>query len=246
MESNVRSDGRKPNQIRKTRIYPGVLRHPAGSALVQMGHTQVLCSASVEETLPGWLRGQGRGWVTAEYGMLPGSVDNRAPRHKVSGRSQEIQRLIGRSLRSVVDLHKLGERSITVDCDVVDADGGTRTAAITAAYVALRRAFDRLRDEGHLKEDPMTDSVAAVSVGMVAGEFLLDLCYQEDARADVDFNVVATGSGTLVEVQGTAEGKAFSAQDSQKLIRLALRGIEKLRRVQEKGLAAPARVRGLI
>lgn len=242
----MRIDGRKPNQLRKTRIYPGVLRHPAGSALVQMGHTQVLCSATVEETLPPWLRGQGRGWVTAEYGMLPGSVDSRAPRNKPSGRSQEIQRLIGRSLRSVVDLQALGERSIVLDCDVIDADGGTRTAAITGAFVALRLALDRLKTAGLLDQDPLTDTVAAVSVGIVDDEILLDLCYEEDSRAQVDFNVVATGSGMLVEVQGTAEGKAFSARESQALIRLGLRGIERLRRVQEKGIGAPVRGAGLL
>lgn len=242
----MRIDGRKPNQLRKTRIYPGVLRHPAGSALVQMGHTQVLCSATVEETLPPWLRGQGRGWVTAEYGMLPGSVDSRAPRNKPSGRSQEIQRLIGRSLRSVVDLQALGERSIVLDCDVIDADGGTRTAAITGAFVALRLALDRLKTAGLLDQDPLTDTVAAVSVGIVDDEILLDLCYEEDSRAQVDFNVVATGSGMLVEVQGTAEGKAFSARESQALIRLGLRGIERLRRVQEKGIGAPVPGTGLL
>lgn len=245
-ESSIatRIDGRGPAALRKLQIVRGVLRYPAGSALIRTGGTHVLCSATIEETLPGWLRGQGRGWVTAEYGMLPGAVPDRSPRHKVSGRSQEIQRLIGRSLRSIIDLTRLGERSIVIDCDVLEADGGTRTAAITGGYVALRDAVRSLLDSGRLTEDPIREPVAAASVGIVGGQHLLDLCYEEDSSAEVDFNVVATGSGRLVEVQGTAEGEAFTAQDTQKLIRLALRGIRTLQRAQERCLAADPRPGG--
>jgi ribonuclease PH len=206
-----------------------------------MGNTRVLCAATVQESVPPWRRGQGGGWVTAEYGMLPGSVVDRAPRHRPSGRSQEIQRLIGRSLRAVVDLEKLGDRTVIVDCDVLDADGGTRTAAITAAYVALREAVSGLLDRGALREDPVVDSVAAASVGIVGGRRLLDLCYEEDFRAEVDCNVVATGSGKLVEVQGTAEKGTFSPDDTRALIRLALRGTARLRRSQERCLSRPPR-----
>jgi ribonuclease PH len=204
-----------------------------------MGNTVVLVAATVEEQVPPWLRGKGRGWVTAEYDMLPGSVSDRSPRGKQSGRSQEIQRLIGRALRASIDLEKLGERRITVDCDVLEADGGTRTASITAAYVALREATDCLVASGAIPESPIVTSVAAVSVGILQGDVLLDLCYEEDAGADVDMNVVATGTGDLVEVQGTAEGKTFSLRDNQSMLKLALRGIERLRRAQERCLENP-------
>ncbi len=230
----MRIDGRGAASLRKVRIYRSVLRHPQGSAYISMGQTRVLCAAFVEEQVPPWLRGRGEGWVTAEYGMMPGSVSDRAARGKVSGRSQEIQRLIGRSLRSIVDLKKLGERRVIVDCDVMDADGGTRTASITAAYVALREAIEKLLRNGDLDENPLTGQVAAVSVGLVDGEPLLDLCYEEDSRAEVDFNVVATGEGELIEVQGTAERKPFSVSQNQALVKLAMRGIGRLLKAQER------------
>jgi ribonuclease PH len=201
----------------------------------------VVCAATIEDTIPGWLRGSGKGWVTAEYGMLPGSVSGRASRGVTGGRAQEIQRLIGRSLRAVVDLRKLGERRIVIDCDVLDADGGTRTASVTAAYVALREAVDSLLANGKLREDPLTGSVAAVSAGIVGGRVLLDLDYKEDAAAEVDFNVVATGDGALVEVQGTAERGSFTPRDTQALIRVALKGIVRLRALQETCLSRPPR-----
>lgn len=235
-----RIDGRGSGALRKVRLYRSVLRHPQGSALIEMGHTVVLVSATIEEQIPPWLRGQGKGWVTAEYDMLPGSVSGRPQRGKPSGRAQEIQRLIGRALRASIDLAKLGERRIVVDCDVLDADGGTRTASITAGYVALREAVRTLLESGAIAEDPMTTSISAVSVGMVDGEILLDLCYEEDSRADVDMNVVATGAGDLVEVQGTGEGNTFSLKDSQSMLKLALRGMDRLRRAQERCLESPA------
>jgi len=231
-----RFEDRRNDQLRPLRIQRSCLRHPQGSALIEAGRTRVLCAATVESQVPPWLRGSGKGWVTAEYGMLPGSVSGRAPRGKVSGRSQEIQRLIGRSLRAVVNLEKLGERRITVDCDVIEADGGTRTASITGAYVALREAVDGLLSEGLLAEDPIEVAVAAVSVGMIDGEYLLDLDYEEDFAADVDFNVVATGANGLVEVQGTAEGRTFSLDDNQALTRLAMDGIEHLLTAQAQCL----------
>jgi len=235
-----RPDGRSATTLRPVRLYRSCLRHPAGSALVHFGGTHVLCSATIEESVPPFLRGRGEGWVTAEYGMLPASVPDRAARGKVSGRTQEIQRLIGRSLRAVVDRRKLGERTILIDCDVLEADGGTRTAAITGAYVALREAIDRLLSDGRLAETPLLDSVAAVSVGLVDGATLLDLCYEEDVRAQVDFNVVATGGGRLIELQGTAEHGTFTEQESRGLVRLALRGIRRLTRAQTRALEAPA------
>lgn len=201
----------------------------------------MVCAATIEDTIPSWLRGSGKGWVTAEYGMLPGSVSGRSSRGVPGGRAQEIQRLIGRSLRAVVDLRKLGERRIVIDCDVLDADGGTRTASVTAAYVALREAVDSLLASGKLREDPLTGSVAAVSAGIVGGRVLLDLDYKEDAAAEVDFNVVATGEGALVEVQGTAEHGTFTPRDTQTLIRVALRGIARLRALQESCLSRPPR-----
>jgi ribonuclease PH len=236
-----RSDGRGPAALRRTRIYRSCLRHPHGSALIHAGNTKVICAATVEDSVPGWLRGSGKGWVTAEYGMLPGSVSGRSRRGLADGRAQEIQRLIGRSLRAVIDLAKLGERRIIIDCDVLDADGGTRTASVTAAYVALREAVDGLLARGKLAQDPLTGSVAAVSVGIVGGQVLLDLAYEEDAAAEVDFNVVATGAGALVEVQGTAERGTFTARDTQALIRLALRGVARLHVLQESCLTRPPR-----
>ncbi|MCC7141999.1 MAG: ribonuclease PH [Candidatus Eisenbacteria bacterium] len=241
----TRHDGRLRDALRPLRIERGVLRLPAGSALVRMGETQVLCAATVSEEVPPFLRGKGEGWVTAEYGMLPGSVSDRAPRNKVTGRAQEIQRLIGRSLRAVVDRTKLGERTITLDCDVLEADGGTRTAAISGAYVALASAIETLLSEGKLIESPLTDAVAAVSVGIVDGVQLLDLCYREDVRAEVDFNVVATRSGRLIELQGTAEHGTFTPVEAGELVALALSGIAAIGREQARVLAEPPRRVGL-
>ena len=238
-----RVDGRGPRDLRPLRIERSCLRLPAGSALVTMGETQLLCAATVAEEVPPFLRGRGEGWVTAEYGMLPGSVSERAPRNKVSGRSQEIQRLIGRSLRAVVDRKKLGERTITLDCDVIEADGGTRTAAISGAYVALAEAIESLLTRGLLTESPLVSSVAAVSVGLSQGRALLDLCYLEDAGAEVDFNVVATGEGRLIELQGTGEQGTFTAEQAAELTLLALVGIARIAEEQRRVLAEPPRPR---
>lgn len=242
----VRSGGRGEGSLRRVRLVRSCLRQAAGSALIRAGHTQVLCAATIEDKAPSWRRGLGEGWVTAEYGMLPASVSDRAPRNKASGRAMEIQRLIGRSLRAVVDVRRLGERTITIDCDVLDADGGTRTAAITAAWVALREATDRLRAEGLIREDPILDSVAAVSVGRIDGRLWLDLEHSEDSRAEVDLNVVATGSGRLVEVQGTAEHGTFTQIELRRMVSLALSGIRRLTRLQERCLAAPPRPLGVL
>lgn len=215
-------------------------RYAEGSCLVRMGHTEVLCTASVEERVPHFLKGTGKGWVTAEYAMLPRSCGSRitrdSTRGKIGGRNHEIQRLIGRSLRTVTDLNCLGERTIWLDCDVVQGDGGTRCAAITGAYVALYEACRKLLKDGTVKEMPMRDQVAAISVGIVDGEILLDLCYEEDSKAEVDMNVVMTGSGKFVEVQGTAETVPFGTSDMHKLIGLARTGIRSLLRVQRKAL----------
>jgi ribonuclease PH len=241
-----RSDGRGPGALREVRLVRSCLRQTSGSALIRAGNTQVLCAASIDDKAPSWMRGQNRGWVTAEYGMLPGSVRDRRPRNKVDGRGMEIQRLIGRSLRSVVDLEALGERTIVLDCDVLEADGGTRTAAITAAWVALREAIDLLRAEGKLVRDPIVDSVAAISVGVVDGKILLDLCQEEDTRAEVDCNIVATGRGRLVEVQGTAERATFSPGGLAKMVNLGLLGIRQIARLQRQCLALPAEPLGVI
>ena len=237
-----RIDGRRVDQLRETRIIPGYQSFAEGSALIEMGQTKVICSASIEERVPPWLRGQGRGWVTAEYSMLPRSTLTRNSREsatgRVKGRHQEIQRLIGRALRPVTDLTGLGERMVVVDCDVLQADGGTRTAAITGAYVALYQAFHRLRKNGGFKRIPLRDSVAAVSVGIVGDGLLLDLCYEEDYRADVDFNVAMTGSGHLVEIQASAEGDPFSPDIVGEAIALAGRGIKPLLQIQEEAIEA--------
>jgi ribonuclease PH len=218
------------------------LRNPLASVLCEFGDTVVLCIVSNEETVPRFLHGTGRGWVTAEYSLLPGSTDRRAEREaargRPSGRTQEIQRLIGRSLRAVVDTAALGERTLWVDCDVLQADGGTRTAAITGGYAALALACDRLVRRGAIDRSPLRDAVAAVSVGVVDGEVLLDLCYEEDARADVDLNLVATGRGELAEIQGTGEGATFSRSRLDEMTALGLRGIETLLRLQREALAA--------
>jgi ribonuclease PH len=237
-----RIDGRRADQLRDVQIDIDFTDNPAGSALIRMGRTLVLCTASLEERVPGWMRGGGSGWVTAEYSMLPGSTDTRsdreASRGKLSGRTMEIQRLIGRSLRAVVDMEALGERSIYVDCDVLQADGGTRTASITGGYVALALACRRLRAAGLIPRDPLLDTVGAISVGVVDGETLLDLPYAEDARAHVDMNVVRTGGGRLIEVQGTGEGATFDRSQLDQMLDLAEKGIDELTQLQRKALAS--------
>jgi len=236
----MRIDGRQPNQLRSIRITPDYLVTAEGSVLIETGNTRVLCTASVEDTVPGFLRGTGKGWITAEYSMLPRATVTRTPREltkgRPSGRTHEIQRLIGRSLRSVIDLAALGERSIIVDCDVLQADGGTRTAAITGAYVALVIALGTLVKFKVLRRSPIIDSVAATSVGIVSGIPMLDLAYEEDSRADVDMNVVLTGSGKFVELQATAEHTPFGDEPLAQLIELARAGITQLQTVQQQVL----------
>jgi ribonuclease PH len=237
----VRPDGRQPDQLRSVRITPKYLPHAEGSALIELGDTVVLCAVSVEDRLPAFLRGSGSGWVTAEYGMLPRSTLTRTPREaalgRIGGRTHEIQRLIGRSLRAITALDLLGERTLTVDCDVIQADGGTRTAAITGAYVAVRQAVELLVQRGDIGSMPMRCAVAATSVGLVDSVPLLDLCYEEDARAQVDFNVVMTAEGQFVEVQGTGEGRAFSREEMDELLTLAEDGIRRLFDAQRAALA---------
>jgi len=237
----MRRDGRAADQLRPVELQLDFTENPLGSVLCSMGRTRELCTVTEEDGVPRWLRGSGQGWITAEYSMLPGSTDTRndreSSRGKVSGRTQEIQRLIGRSLRAVADLAALGERTLWVDCDVLQADGGTRTASITGAYTALALACRRLQGRGDIDRTPLRDSVAAVSVGVIDGEVRLDLPYEEDARAEVDMNVVATGEGRFIEVQGTGEGATFSAEDLQALTVLALRGIEELGSIQRAALA---------
>jgi ribonuclease PH len=236
-----RSAGRAPDQLRPIRITRGFTIHAEGSVLIEFGNTRVLCTASVEERVPPHKRGSGEGWVTAEYGMLPRAThtrsDREAARGKQSGRTQEIQRLIGRSLRAVFDLKQLGERTITLDCDVLQADGGTRTAAITGAFVAAQDAVDKLVAAKGLAASPITGPVAAVSVGMVEGTPLLDLEYVEDVACDTDMNVVMTGAGHYVEVQGTAEGAAFTRAEMDELLRLAEKGVSELVAMQQEALA---------
>jgi ribonuclease PH len=228
----MRKDGRNPDELRPVEIVRDYTEFAAGSVLMAMGRTKVLCTASLEERIPPWLRGQGRGWVTAEYSLLPGSTAERtereAARGKLSGRTQEIQRLIGRSLRAVTDLTVMGEMQITVDCDVLQADGGTRTASITGAYVALHDAFSRLLALGKVKAHPMAEACAAVSVGVVDAVPMLDLAYIEDVRAEVDMNVVMTSSGRFIEVQGTAEGMPFTKSELDEMLSLAEHGIAEL------------------
>ncbi|HEY1205920.1 MAG: ribonuclease PH [Bryobacteraceae bacterium] len=234
----MRADGRRPDQMRPVEIQTGYLLTAEGSALIEVGSTRVLCAASVEQTVPQFLRGSGKGWVTAEYAMLPRATVSRSPRETVrpSGRTQEIQRLIGRSLRSVVDLAALGERTIILDCDVLQADGGTRTAAITGAFVALSISVQQLVQFGVLRASPIRDSVAAVSVGIIGGEPMIDLAYEEDSRAEVDMNVVITGAGRFVEVQATAEQKSFDDAQLAQLLALARRGASSLVKVQREAL----------
>ncbi len=237
-----RQDGRRLDQPRPITITPGFQQFAEGSALIETGLTRVLCAASLEERVPQFLRGQGRGWVTAEYNMLPRSTNTRTPRDRdagrISGRSQEIQRLIGRALRAVTDMEALGERTVTIDCDVLQADGGTRTAAITGAYVALRQAMQVLVDNRVLRRAPLHSAVAAVSVGLVDGELLLDMCYQEDFDAQVDFNVVMTDRGELVELQGATEGAPFPRHRAEEALALAARGMEPLFAAQRRALGA--------
>ena len=239
----LRADGRALDELRPVTFQRDFTEFAPGSVLLSMGRTKVLCTASVEDRVPPWMRGSGKGWVTAEYSMLPGSTSERATREaskgKQSGRTQEIQRLIGRSLRAVCDLVALGELQVTVDCDVLQADGGTRTASICGAYVALHDAFSRFVAAGRLKVHPLGDAVAAVSVGIVDGVPMLDLPYAEDSRAEVDMNVVMTGSGRFVEVQGTAEGLPFSRSELDELLVLAEAGISRLLVMQDAVLAEP-------
>jgi ribonuclease PH len=231
-----RSDDRRPDEMRPVRITPNYLAMPEGSALIEVGHTRVICTASIEETVPLFLRNQGKGWITSEYSMLPRSTLTRTPREstrgRIGGRTHEIQRLIGRSLRSVVDLKALGERTITLDCDVIQADGGTRTASITGAFVALGLAIERLLEAGTLKRSPVRDFVAATSVGIVEGEPLLDLNYEEDSRAEVDMNVVLTGRGDFVELQATAEQNPFNDAQLSRLMELGRQGCRQLIAIQ--------------
>ena len=237
-----RKGARAPGELRAIHLEPNFTRHAEGSVLVEFGETKVLCTVSVEEKVPPFLKGKGQGWVTAEYGMLPRSTNTRsdreAARGKQSGRTQEIQRLIGRALRAVTDLTRLGERTLQVDCDVLQADGGTRTASITGAWVALVDAIQWLRSHALIAENPLTDSVAAVSVGIYEGTPVLDLDYAEDSACDTDMNVVMTGSGGLVEVQGTAEGHPFSRAELERMLDLATEGIRALSAAQREALRA--------
>lgn len=236
-----RTDGRAPDELRSVKIIPGYLPYAEGSVLIEMGNTRVICSASIDERVPPFLRNSGQGWVTAEYAMLPRATQQRTPRETgrggPSGRTHEIQRLIGRSLRAVTNMTVLGERTITIDCDVLQADGGTRTAAITGAYVALALASQRLMKTGKIPRSLVTNEVAAISVGIVNKTLLLDLKYDEDSRAEVDMNVICTGDGRFIEVQGTAEREPFSREQMDGLVALACRGIETLVGMQREILA---------
>ena len=236
----MRPSGRAVDELRRVALHRHYTRHAAGSTLVEMGDTKVLCTASVDNRTPPWLKGSGRGWVTAEYGMLPGATHTRARREaasgRQSGRTQEIQRLIGRSLRAAIDLDALGERTVTVDCDVLQADGGTRTASITGAYVALHDAMESLLAERRIKRNPLLGSIAAVSVGIVEGTPVLDLDYAEDSAAETDMNVVMNEAGGFVEIQGTAEGHAFRDDELARMLELARTGIAALVRHQDEAL----------
>jgi ribonuclease PH len=243
----MRADGRKADELRKVKITRNYIKSAEGSVLIQMGDTWVICTATVENSVPPFLRGKGTGWVTAEYAMLPRSSGQRIQRErsKVGGRTHEIQRLIGRSLRSVVDRNALGERSILIDCDVVQADGGTRTASITGAYIALVDAVRHMQKQGMITAMPVTDHLAAVSVGIVGGKPMLDLCYTEDSTAEVDMNLVMTGKGGIVEVQGTAEGEPFSKAQLSKMLALGEKGIGALIRKQKDALKERGRTQTL-
>lgn len=237
MESE-RVDGRGPYELRPATITKGYLDTVPGSALIAMGNTRVICTVSSEDRVPAFLVGTGKGWLTAEYGMLPGSSSRRISREsatgRVNGRSREIQRLIGRTLRAIIDLRSLGERTLHVDCDVIQADGGTRTAAITGSYVALAEAIKKITREENLNKSPLLDAVAAVSVGMVEGRVLLDLCYAEDVKAETDMNVAMTGRGGIVEIQGSAEGRPFSRREADHMLDVANEGINTLLALQQE------------
>ncbi len=232
----MRIDGRRSDEMRPLKITPAYLKFPEGSVLIEVGNTQVICTATVEEKVPPFLRGEKKGWITAEYAMLPRATQTRTIRErgKISGRSSEIQRLIGRSLRSVVDLSALGERTVWIDCDVIQADGGTRTAAISGSFVAMYQALAGLVASGALTELPVTDYLAAISVGVVDGDILLDLAFEEDSAAEVDMNVVMTGNGNLVEIQGTAEGEPFSREVMDGMIDVASKGISQIMDYQKR------------
>jgi ribonuclease PH len=237
----MRADGRKNNELRPLRVTPSYIKTADGSVLIEMGDTRVICTAKLEERVPPFLRNSGKGWITAEYGMLPGSsrerIGRESSRGKVGGRTHEIQRLIGRSLRAVADLNSLGERTIWIDCDVIQADGGTRTASITGAYVALVEAARGWLQRGLISVDPIKDSAAAISIGIVDGKMLLDLCYEEDSKADVDMNFVMTGSGKFIEVQGTAESAPFTKRQMERMAEIAQDGIRQLLKAQKKTIA---------
>ena len=234
-----RIDGRRPDQLRPVSIERGFMKHAEGSALIKMGDTHVICTASVEDRVPHFLVGKNTGWITAEYAMLPRSTHTRSERETrgTRGRTQEIQRLIGRALRAVIDLKKLGSRTLWIDCDVLQADGGTRTASISGAYIAVIDAINKLKNEGSITKNPLGDSVAAVSVGIIGNTPMLDLCYAEDATAEVDMNIVMTGQGNFVEVQGTAEGNPFTLDQMQHLIALGQKGISEVTQLQQDVMA---------
>jgi len=232
----IRQDGRGQDKIRKVQITRDYLKFAEGSCLIELGNTKVICSASVEESVPPFLKGTGTGWVTAEYGMLPRSCATRIPRGKDSGRTFEIQRLVGRSLRAVTDMKPLGERTIWIDCDVIQGDGGTRTASITGSFIALCDALNKLKKNGLINKIPVRDFVAATSVGILNGKALLDLAYSEDSKADVDMNIVMTSSGEFIEIQGTAERKTFSKDEMDQLLGLARKGILELIDIQKSYL----------
>jgi ribonuclease PH len=233
-------NGRKPDELRPVRIIRNYIKHAEGSVLIQLGETRVICTATLEDKVPPFLRNQGRGWITAEYAMLPRSTKTRSTREstqgRVGGRTHEIQRLIGRSLRAVMDLSLIGERTFWIDCDVIQADGGTRTASITGAYVALVDAVEYLRKEVSIPRDPIIDSVAAISIGVVDGQTFLDLNYEEDSKAEVDCNFVMTGRGRFIEIQGTAEGQPFSKESFEIMMAMAAQGIDKLTAIQHQVL----------
>ncbi|MDK2823352.1 MAG: ribonuclease [Clostridia bacterium] len=232
-----RTDGRKVDEIRPVTITPNFIKYPEGSILIEMGETKVICNATLEDKVPAWLKGQEQGWITAEYSMLPRATEQRnqreSARGKIGGRTHEIQRLIGRALRSVVDLKALGERTIWLDCDVIQADGGTRTASITGSFIALVEALKKLKQEGVFEKLPVTDWLAAISVGKVNGKILLDLSYAEDSTAEVDMNIVMTGQGQFVEVQGTAEEYPFTRNELNEMLALGEKGIKKLIEIQK-------------
>jgi len=242
----LRSDGRAPNALRPVKITPDFIRSAEGSVLIELGRTRVIATATVEDGVPTFLKGTGKGWVTGEYGMLPRSTEERTPRESVrgrqSGRTLEIQRMIGRTLRAATDLKALGERTVWIDCDVIEADGGTRTASVTGAFVALALAMERMVAAGILRSLPLIDSVAATSVGIVDDELLLDLAYDEDSRAQVDMNVVMTGAGEFVEVQASAEARPYTSRELEQLLDLAASGIDHLTKVQRELLPSNFRV----